>query len=78
VPDERCFLIQFGITLLWRLSFGFQDYFSSDLSRWVHASFLWQLAKEYNTNLPMIYVTAIVSLFLFIYLFVALIRPEWF
>jgi len=26
----------------------------------------------------MIYVTAAVSLFLFVYLFVALIRPEWF
>jgi len=26
----------------------------------------------------MIYLTAAVSLFLFVYLFVALIRPEWF
>jgi len=26
----------------------------------------------------MIYVTAIIALFLFVYLFTALIRPEWF
>jgi len=26
----------------------------------------------------MIYLTAVVSLFLFVYLFAALIRPEWF
>jgi len=26
----------------------------------------------------MIYVTAVVSLFLFVYLFAAMIRPEWF
>jgi K+-transporting ATPase KdpF subunit len=67
-----------GITLLWRSKFGFLDYFSSDLCRWVHAFFLWQLVKKFNTEITMIYVTAIVSLFLFIYLFVALIRPEWF
>jgi len=30
-----------GITLLWRSKFGFLDYFSSDLCRWVHAFFLW-------------------------------------
>ena len=78
MPDERCFLNHFKITLLCRSRFGFQDYFSSDLCRWPHASFLWQPAKTFNPDLPMIYVTAIVSLFLFIYLFVALIRPEWF
>jgi K+-transporting ATPase KdpF subunit len=30
------------------------------------------------TGLVMIYLTSIVALLLFIYLFVALIRPEWF
>jgi len=28
--------------------------------------------------MPMIYLTAGISLFLFVYLFAALIRPEWF
>jgi K+-transporting ATPase KdpF subunit len=37
-----------------------------------------RLAKESNRSLTMIFLTAVVSLLLFIYLFVALIRPEWF
>jgi K+-transporting ATPase KdpF subunit len=31
-----------------------------------------------NPEHTMIYLTAVISLFLFVYLFVALIRPEWF
>jgi K+-transporting ATPase KdpF subunit len=36
------------------------------------------LRKNLIGVLTMIYLTAVVSLLLFIYLFVALIRPEWF
>jgi K+-transporting ATPase KdpF subunit len=34
-------------------------------------------ARKFEESI-MIYVTAAVSLFLFVYLFAALIRPEWF
>ena len=36
------------------------------------------LVKESNSGWIMIYLTAVGSFLLFIYLFVALIRPEWF
>jgi len=42
------------------------------------ATFLCKHAKRFHRDIVMIYLTAIVSLLLFIYLFVALIRPEWF
>jgi len=38
-----------------------------------------RVARGYDAEATiMIYVTAAVSLFLFVYLFAALIRPEWF
>jgi K+-transporting ATPase KdpF subunit len=63
---------------LWILRSGFRDYLSADLFQWVRASSSWWHAKRSNREQIMIYVTAGVSLFLFVYLFVALIRPEWF
>ncbi|MBV8226424.1 MAG: K(+)-transporting ATPase subunit F [Verrucomicrobia bacterium] len=47
-------------------------------SRWVRASLSLSRAKKFKSEIGMIYVTAAVSLGLFIYLFAALIRPEWF
>jgi K+-transporting ATPase KdpF subunit len=41
-------------------------------------SFHESLRKNLIPFLTMIYLTAVVALLLFIYLFVALIRPEWF
>jgi len=37
----------------------------------------WWAAKTYEV-MSMIYLTAAVAAFLFVYLFAALIRPEWF
>jgi len=36
------------------------------------------MRENLKGKLTMIYLTAAVSLFLFVYLFAALIRPEWF
>jgi len=43
----------------------------------VYASCSWKHAKKYEV-MTMIYVTAAVSIFLFVYLWAAMIRPEKF